>query len=357
MNTLFQVNTLYQLMIVINMRYNGMPYNNADLIITDHTPALRDMIQKIKETKLFGKVYYVESLVFNNYFWSIENKDKPLSFYQAEIELNKIVKSDISIYKNYEELYVANLDAYTKFIYSIYPKLKISLFEDGAGTCTSDWKMITAKWDYIKGFNRIYYDLEKIYMYTPELLQYDLGHDVTKLPPINGADKKLVEILNTAFDYDINFNLPKFVFAEEPFQIDNISNNDIEIIEKISEIVGYNNLFIKTHPRNTINRTKELGLGKQAETPWPFELILLNNENSDNVFLTVTSGSLISARAVLGISPTTVFLYNVIKGQTHNHGEKEFKDFLDAYFLMYKDKNLVAPKSMRELEILLKLLK
>lgn len=356
MKSIFQINTVYQLFITINMRLHNMPEGDVDLIVTDHTPVLKEYISNLSESGLFGKVYYVESLVFNKRFWSIHNDNKAEFFYNSEEELKTVFSEPQIHYFEYDNLFVANLDAYTKFVYRTNRELKIFLIEDGASICTNDWREATKRWNYINEFNLVYDHVEALYLYTPELMCIDLGYTMRPLPRINQNEPKIVEIYNKIFDYDKSFKFPKFVFLEEPFQADKIMNNDLELMKLISNEVGYNNFFIKEHPRNTVNRSKELGLAQQADTPWPFELMLMNNSDVDTVYITVDSGALISTRILFEQDVKTIFLYRIIKGPTRNIAVNEFKLYMDKFCERFKGKNMLVPNTENEFRLMLKCL-
>lgn len=356
MKSVFQINTVYQLMISINMCIHQIPDGDLDIIVTDHTPILIEYMDTLRNSGLFNKVFYVESLAFNNRFWQTDNSSKADFFYDSKRELSQTLMEAQVDYSEYQVLYLANLDAYSKCIYHVYPHLRINLIEDGASVCTNDWKTITLRWNYIKGFNKIYDVVEKLYLYTPDLMCVDLGYPMVKLPEIDADNAKTLELYNYIFKYDHSFAYPQFVFLEEPFVADDLKNNDLELMKIISEEVGYENFFIKTHPRNTDNRSKALGIAQQKETPWPFELILMNNIKSNSIYITVDSGALISTRTLFHQDVKTMFLYKIIKGPTHKVACGEFINYMDKFCQKYSSKNLLIPRSINELRTMLKLL-
>ncbi len=357
MKSVFQINTVYQLMISINMCIHHIPDGEVDIIVTDHTPILKEYMDTLKNCGLFNQVFYVESLAFNNRFWKIHNDNKPDFFYNSKRELSQTLMEAQIDYSEYQTLYVANLDAYSKFIYREYPHLIINLIEDGASVCTNDWKTVTLKWNYIKDFNKVYDNIERLYLYTPELMCINLGYSMVKLPKIDADNAKDLELYNYIFKYDHSFSYPRFVFLEEPFVADNLKNNDLELMTIIFKEVGYENFFVKTHPRNTENRSKALGIAQQRETPWPFELILLNNIKSDSIYITVNSGALISTRVLLHQDLKTMFLYKIIKGPTHKVACEEFINYMDKFCQKYSSKNLLVPRSYNEFKTMLRILK
>ena len=168
MKSLIQVNTVYQLFIMINMRLHKEPEGIVDIALSDHTPVLKEYIPGLKESGLFRNVYYMESLKFNNRFWKTKNNNKAALYNHAKKSIAQTLEESKIFYPQYDYLYIANLDAYTKFLHKVFPDLKIIQFEDGAATCSTDWKTISSGWDYIKGFNSIYDAVEGLYLYSPQ---------------------------------------------------------------------------------------------------------------------------------------------------------------------------------------------
>ena len=157
---------------------------------------------------------------------------------------------------------------------------------------------------------------------------------------------------NDIFQYK-KVNFPRFTFIEQSFQVDGIYNNDLEFMQATFDIVGYRNLYIKPHPRNTINRPFAFGLSKCIDDSVPFELMLLNCSNTDSVFITVDSGSLISSRVIFNSDIKTIFLYKAITGKTHIHGSGEFTEYMNKFTEKYASPNLMIPGSIEEYRCIL----
>lgn len=354
MKSLYVVNTVYQLMMVINMRMHNIPEGDADILVSDHTPSLKGLIENLKKSRLFGNVFYHEGLTFNKYFWKLKDVDKEKAFYNAKEEISKVVNDSQVDYNQYSDIYLANLDAFFKFVKQSYPHLTYSIFEDGAGTCAVDWKTKLKRFNYIKGFNDVYDEIKALYIYSPDLMCVELGWDIKVLPKIAKSDKKVIEKFNLIFGFDPkSVNLPQIVFAEQAFQVDNIVNNDMEFMQAIYDVVGFDNLYIKTHPRNTVNRPFIQGLTKQDDLKIPFELLLLNCDTSKTIFVTVSSGSLISPWVIFDEEITTIFLYKAIRGGINLPTVDKFGEYLDKMVEKYKCKNLYIPKSLQEFKFVL----
>ena len=345
MRAVFQINTVYQLFIAINMCLHHIPDGIIDIIVSDHTPALKKFIPTLKNSGLFHQVFWVESLVFNHYFWGIPNNQKAEVFYNTNA-LKRVKIEPACDYSQYDALYTANLDAYTKFLHKAYPRMSIYQIEDGASVCSTNWKAISSKWNYIDGFNNIYDDVKNLYLYSPEFMRFQYPAPLKKLPNI-AKTKEVIDLYNYIFQY-IPIEFPRFVFIEQSFQADNIKNNDLDFLYSTFDIVGYQNLYVKPHPRNTVNRPFFYGLCASKDDSVPFELMLLNNKRDDVVYITVDSGSLISTRVIFEENVMTIFLYNAIIGKSHIHGADDFFHYMEQFVEYYQSPKLLVPGSLEE---------
>lgn len=337
------------------MKLHHIPDEPTDIIVSDHTPVLKSYVQNLRDCKLFERVFYVKSLEFNGFFWGLPNEAKPEAFQRCQENLKRVSSEPRIDYGVYDRLYTANLDAYTKFLHKQYPELEICQIEDGAAICAVDWETITKKWDYIEGFNKIYHDIKELYLYSPDLMGFQYPAPMIKLPGIERTPE-VVQLFNMVFQYQ-PVEFPRFVFIEQSYQADKIKNNDLAFLQATFDIVGYENLYIKPHPRNTIHRPFAYGLSRKMDDSIPFELMVLNNQYSsrdDLVYITVDSGSLISTRMIFEDGRKMIFLYKAISGPTRPHGGKEFSEYMDRFVEKYADENLFAPGSLEEYRCILK---
>lgn len=356
MKSLFIINTVYQLFIAINMRLHSIPDNTADLVVSDHTPGLKKYIDTLKESDLFDSIFYLKSLEVDKYFWGVPNDGKNDTFANSKSILKRTFSEPTLQYNIYDTIYTANFDAYIKMVHKMYPNIRICQIEDGAAICAIDWKSIQNKWNYIEGFNDIYDKVEELWLYSPDLMGYKCSAQLMKLPTIL-QDAATIKIFNDIFKYS-PIEFPRFVFVEQSFEVDGIKNNDLEFMQLTFDIVGYDNLYIKPHPRNTIHRPFAFGLSKKLDDSVPFELMLLNNNNySDSIYITVDSGSLISTRVIFEQDSAAVFLYKAISGKSHTHGNDSFIQYMNRFVEKYASKNLFVPGSLEEYRYILTHLK
>lgn len=55
--------------------------------------------------------------------------------------------------------------------------------------------------------------------------------------------------------------------------------NDVELIEALADKVGKQNMMVKIHPRNPVNRFEKLGYKTNHNTAIPWEVIVMNTDD------------------------------------------------------------------------------
>ncbi|MFR5876145.1 MAG: polysialyltransferase family glycosyltransferase [Eubacterium sp.] len=150
----------------------------------------------------------------------------------------------------------------------------------------------------------IYSNFNEFCVFAPKLLEwYPEGSKVTEIDKIDITDNIFKKIINYIFDYD---NLEdkyeeKYIFFEESFYADTGYMEDVNLIEKLADIVGKENLLIKIHPRNPENRFAKMGYKTNVNTAIPWEIIAMNIDLTDKKIIAVASTSIINPIQVLGI--------------------------------------------------------
>lgn len=335
------------------MRLQGLIEDETDLVISDHTPSLHSYRRGLEQSGLFCRIFYVQSLQYVKKFWRVP-QDKQA---EAFSELSRTASQHAGIdYRQYEALFTANFNPYINGIYAQNRHLKICFYEDGASVCAVDWRVSFQQYKNIPGFFDIFDHVVGLYINSPELMCVDLEWPVIQLPKIQKEDGEVRKCYNQIFSYDGNFYFPSFLFVEQSFPADNVINNDLEFIKTTSELVGYENFLVKTHPRNLVNRSVELGYSRKNTCVLPFELLLLNGNLEDTVFITVSSTSLISPWVLFGEKPKTILLYKAITGGINIPAIDRYEEYLDRFAQKYGCRSLMIPKSMNEYKKLLNVL-
>ena len=346
-------NTVYQLFLAINMKLQKVIQEETDLVISDHTPSLIRYLGTLQSSGLFRNVFYVESLHLVKEFWARPRDKQTEAFAKLAVDVNK---GKIS-FSNYSTLFTANFNPYINAVFYSNRHLDVCFYEDGASVCAVDWRKSFQTFRSVTGFMDIFEHVSALYINSPELMCVDLGWPIVQLPKIAKNDPCVRKIYNHIFQYDGSFRFPPFVFVEQSFQVDKVINNDLEFMKTASEIVGYENFLVKTHPRNTVNRPVELGYSRDVDCTLPFELLLLNTQVDETVFITVSSTSLISPWVLFGERPKTILLYKAITGGINIPAIDSYDQYLDKFVEKYACRELMVPRDMTEFKKILSAMK
>lgn len=324
---LFLCNTVYQVIIAVWLKISVFEKNDADIIISNHMNGYKGIAENIKKTEIFDEVYTVDSLDCSRYRVHYKNR-----YYDLLHECFKTreLSRYFDINCDYSELYVSNLDGFTKLLFSVLNKkfgTKICMFEDGTSTYSKFYERFYENTRPVKNkHNFIVYNVFKnksvygnvvcLWVLNKNALLWKPKYEVKQIPPIE-VDQKYKSIINTIFDYENSTDRyeEKYIYFEESFYADTKYMEDVELVNKISELVGKENILIKIHPRNPVNRFKELGYKTNNDLSIPWEVILMNNDFSDKVLITIGSQTIITPCILFNMHIKSYSMYNCIENK------------------------------------------
>lgn len=351
---LMVVNTYFQLIVSINLKLNKFINDDVDIMITDRTMGSKEIVKNVKKTKLFSNVYHADTY----HIW------REKSAFLMIIDLLYLKKDSVvrkSVYidnPKYDELYLYNYDVFTFTLYNYLKKqndkLTVSRFEEGFGSYLYDDKKL--KGHHLRKIVRkvmLRYNLEnnvkEYYFFNPDMVVYNEKAELKKINNIDKSNKTLVNALNTTFNYNPNKNeyKQKYIFFEESFFCDNKGIEDLDLILKIADIVGKDNLLVKLHPRNRVDRFKEYGITTNKTVGIPWEVIQMNNDFSDKVFLTISSGSVLASKLYFGDNIKTYLLFNCTDKMSDMVTEETF-EYLKKMNEKFDMKDFIIPKNKEE---------
>lgn len=351
---LFLCNTPYQILFVTNYLYNMDNYT-ADIIITDEIANYILCKDRIENTKLFEKVYVLEQKKVKR-----TNKVGELFRYYLQLYLDKnCIDGYIKLKSKYDEFFFANFNCIPIYIRRRIMKnnknLKIFMFEDGFATY-SDFYGNTL-YDILhpktkirrllrKRIYDLYYSIEGIAIFNQHYLQWKLLFKIISVPLINPKNKEFLNILRTEFVGEaIDEYSQKYIFFEESYYADGKDVHDIEVVSKIANIVGKDNIIVKIHPRNKDNRFEKLGFitNKNLSVPWEVLSMLIPLE--DKVLITIASVSVLTPQILFGLKYKGYMLYECIEDKTLLRG-----DILPTYkYMCERTKKMVQiPQNLNE---------
>ncbi len=335
-NILIYTNTHMQIISAIQIRLKIHEQDPVDIVITDHSRGAEKVSGRLSEMGVFRKVYYAQT-----YFQEFEQN--PFS------DLGDVVTMGFSLSpKNtfgitepdYDEIYFFNasilLYPLIDEIFRNNPSVKLVRFEESLASYRS---MLTRKGsprlDAAEKIRKalgkpLIYDLIHAFCcYYPKLLEgqalknegakifYLNGthqkseKEILRIPPLKKSDQTFMEILNRIYEYDVSKERyrKKYIYFSS---IDEEGLGETELVLQIADIVGKDNLLIKTHPRDVRTVYEDHGLEVIPGSWVPWEISQLNYDFSEHVFLSLLSNSVLNATAMLGDEIPTWYLWKCV---------------------------------------------
>ena len=313
---LILVNTYFQIMTAVKLKNTKYVNDKVDIIISDHSVDSEKIYNRIIESKIFNKAYYFKSKEDK----SKRNIKKLYENFCFLLFPDKSLKKNSIVLDNYDEFIFYNINKFTVLLYdSLYKKnknLKLIRFEEG----------YISYLHLNSGLSKEYNSMRKLlckanflnnitlnYLYNLDLLIYEPVGKIEKIDNLDRSDKKTINEINKIFDYNSNINKiynKKYIFFEESFFCDKKGVDDFKLILDIAKIVSKENLLIKLHPRNKINRFEKYGIATNKTIGIPWELIQMNDDFSDKVLLTISSGSVLASKLYFNDNIKTFLLFN-----------------------------------------------
>lgn len=334
---LFLCNTYMQLIAAIQIRRKLFADAAVDLLLSNHSVNSEKVASRLEEIHVFDSVKIIDSKEFiyqQNKVQDVLDVIR-LSLNVGEkyrnILTNKICSYDRIFYFNYDLLLYTIMDECNKR----GKKPILCRFEEGIHTYQN---MLMHESETngkrIKMINGMRTILRKqcisettveYYVFFDSLFP-SCDKEVHKIPRIDRNDHELVQILNQCFDYypEEDTYKEKYIFFGSSRAIDGYETNETQIVLKIADMVGKENLSIKMHPRDTRNVYEEYGIKVNRSSSVPWEVIQMNHDFSEHIFFTMSSGSVISGCALLGDKIKTYLLYPMDKEK-----DKKFYNFCE----------------------------
>ena len=317
---LFICNTSYQILFTINF-VSVMNEYEVGIFLTDTLPNA----DKLKE-KLFALGCFLEVKI-------VKFKEMPrLSSYKKVIcyYLQKYFNFNfVKVYFNpdfcYDELYFANFNEEIAYIRRYLMKrnsnLITNMYEDGFATYSSFYYETLHEFLEPKNYvykvirKRIYdnyYAIKKMLVFNPQYMVWQTNKfKIEKIIFQSTKNSQFVKQICDAFDVNTETDIikQKYIFFEESYCSDNREINDIELVRIISDIVGKDNIYVKTHPRNKVNRFLKEGFITNIHSSAPWEIMAIINNLEDKVLFTIASVSVLTPRVLFGVKYKGFMLY------------------------------------------------
>ncbi|OAT80986.1 hypothetical protein A6P54_13400 [Bacillus sp. MKU004] len=353
MRIAFFCSTPYQLLLATNIKIQLYKNDDADIYVLNHFKNSSELVEKLKDSKLFKNVQHIDCIEFTNSF----SENKGLRFIQKTVcylKYKKITKKYFELEdKFYDKVYFTYPDVIIQLaITELFNKnsdMKIHLYEDGTGGYntkileTSSYKKLFNK---MFGFNRVIDRYDSISIFMPEFYSSNIVIPLERLPKIDINNKELIRVINTIFDYQYDQVInEKIIFLEQPMDFINGLNEEIKhIVEDILK----ENYIIKLHPRSNTELYANFNVYKKNSIPW--EIICLNNEIDDKVIISYFSTGGITNKILFDKEPVVIFLFDLIELTPFHTVPDSTRNFIYRIRDTYRDQSrVIIPKDINEL--------
>lgn len=351
MRMLFLCNTLYQIIGACSIR-EMYPNAEAEIILSDHTNANKQIQKNMERMGLiFDKSYFVETKYLYKFDNGISNKER-----NQIIKNIRTIPTLVDISDHYDMFFCANAEPFTErlvnYIKHMNSKATINWFEDGLSAYSFD-KRYFPTWkrrgkNYIQLLFQGIYHLTSVvdnyYVFQPDKMEWRPRAQIIKIDLLS---EKLVGELGRLFSFQncVDKYEEKYIFFEDGARDWN-DTTDVDLVQKIAEMVGKENILVRIHPRNPVNRFQKLGFKTNQDVSVPWEVIAGNIDIENKILLTMYSQSVVTPDILLG-KKGTVILLGLLDKNCDMNGRDIFEYMNRKYFSLDREHYFV-PKDMGE---------
>lgn len=314
MKRLIICTTYSQLMLAVQLKLTLFKDDIVDLWLSDTSNGSEEVFKRVKEIPLFHQVSFVKYQDFLYNQGVVKNL----------VDIIRYNFGVISEFPFYDEIIFHNLTLKIYEIADYYHKMdyntKWSRFEEGIFSYNTDIpksNRVSMSRKFRKITNRpdVFLLISRYYCVYPSLKNSHQEWEFVAIPDFSVTINSLRKFLNHIFNYRPE-KLNRYIYFASSSDIDETPYGETELVLKLADYVGKDNLLVKMHPRDNRSVYSDYGIKVMENSYIPWEVIQVNLELSDCTLLTVNSGSFISITAMLNKPVRGYFLYNIVNCHT-----------------------------------------
>lgn len=316
--TIIICNTYFQLIAAIQMKLTIKADEYVILILTDHSKNAESAAQNLRRISLFEEVVFFASRAVD-----CRDQYKSCSTFQHIKHLlwsihGKAIFPEMELFVDADELIYYNKSVICLNLFSLQKKasdLQCSSLEEGIFSYGS----IPQK----GGIRSVIIELlrnvimkptlsactSRVYCFYPDIYP---GALLPVSIPLLSTSEKITTALRSVFpisDAQGTYK-EKYIMLTSVYDFEGGSPiGEFELVQKVAEIVGGENLLVKLHPRDFRTVYEDAGFHVDRNSNYPWEVVQLSMDFSDKVLLTVNSGSALSVSMVTEKGPKVFYLY------------------------------------------------
>lgn len=321
MKVLIVSNTYYQLIMAIQLRLTLFCNADVDLWLSDQSVGAEKVAERLAEKHIFSEVCFKERKKTH----STLNSHKKTDSIKYALKYN-FGKAVMETTETYDEIIFYNLEMPLYAIADYYEqqkhKCQWSKYEEGILSYENDFVIgsklgrlsLTEKIRSVTMRPRITKLVKKYYCMFPEFKKaHREDWELVRIPPTSQTEHELCKILNYIFQYEAEKISQKYIFFASSLDIDGCPTGEAELILKIAQRVGKDNIIVKLHPRDTRSIYQENGITIMKNSFVPWEVMHMNLMEEEKVLLTATSGAFLGSSAMLDSTMPAIYLYPCLK--------------------------------------------
>ena len=350
-NILFLCNTYYQLIVALQMKITVFKEENVVVLLSDHSMNADNITKKLSKEKIFAQVEYIETRKIDYTSKSLRSKIKNLynAFFCNNSDLFKFLFN-----RKFDEFFYFNQNLSTNIIYSIILKsnnnIKCNQYEEGIFSydamknrdilkINSILLKIYCCLRLIFGLKVLLKETKDAYVFYPEM--YTGDRFINKIPQIE-MNSELKKLLMKIYELNNrnNYYKQKYIYFSAICDVEGGEPiGELKLVKQIAELVGNDNLIIKKHPRDTrdVYEKSDLIVDKNSAIPW--EVIQLVYDFKDHIFLTATSGSVLTINSIVPNKAKTYFLFNLCDIK-NNYIAKKVSELINDYLKHFSNNKI-----------------
>ncbi|OUP05680.1 polysialyltransferase family glycosyltransferase [Anaeromassilibacillus sp. An200] len=350
--------TLISLMnsIITQLTLNkGIP---ADIVF-ENTMDFSEISERLMKYPIFEKCFHWNSLEEKSIYHDLTQHEK----LQVSHRPSKIFHIP-RLNDQYTDLCV-HIDSYAAkfFYYSLIEKgmnPDIHFVSEGTGTYALDF-VNTAR----DSIDHEYYKhkaflkkVKNVYIYQPQLFTGNRKIvNLVEIPLFSSLDSSIHKMINEIFGKAKPVE-EKLIFFEGVFWGDNYLVNEMDLFLEIADYIGKENIVVKRHPRNKVDRFTPMGFHVMEQQYLPWEIMIKDIDLSKKVLVSVASFTAFSAKEMYGRVSRSILLEDLLLGKAQFLEDPGYKRFFQRAEKLFNQDEMVSwrPKSMRELQIVLDIL-
>lgn len=336
----------------IQLKITLLKDNNVDFIITDQSEGNKCVYENLKQMSLFENIYFFYAHKFPETYRINYNKE-----IIDESDYKDVIDSVIPNKKIYNCFISSELDVFTRTVYACMKSrnqniVPYILSEGIYGYIKDGIKLgIKRRLNAVDTkFPDFLTDYKGVIMNRKELC-VEKYNTIIEYPQIR-INNEVLCILNKAFGYK-SASKPiqnKIIFFEESYVQDGGFANDVDFVQDLLNRYGKENIMVKLHPRSKTNRFKNIGVSFYEKNELPWELVLINGDCKNCVFMSINSGSTYLPVFEKIYNGKIIMLCDVLKYRTSeisSHTLSNYYSYLKCN--IYNMPQIIVPKTKEDI--------